>query len=212
MTPELLKAIAELIWPLIAAIIFFRLYPALRSMVQSRAFTLKIAGMEVSVQQASDQLQSQIDDLRKKLSELRGDLDRRAEMPVAVVQSRRILWVDDIPQNNAYAIAQLRARGYEVVEALSTNDAIAKLSRASPPFAAVISDMGRDERNVHNPTAGLELLGAMRKAGHEQPFLVCTTASAAQRYDSEVRAAGGSGATTSITEVFEFVRQATERA
>jgi CheY-like chemotaxis protein len=210
--PDLLRAIAAIAWPLITAVLVWRLYPVVRSIVQSRAFTVKVAGMEISVQQASEQIQSQIDDLRAKLSEVRAVVDKTSVAVEPHAPSRRILWVDDKPSNNAYAIAQLRDRGYEVIQALSTSEGMRTLSIASPPIAAVISDMAREESGTYRPDAGLELLSAMREAGHRQPFIVCTTAEAARHYDPAVRAGGGSGATTSFVEIFEFVRGATGTA
>jgi len=52
----------------------------------------------------------------------------------------------------------------------------------------------------------------MRMAGYQQPFLVCTTREAASRYSPIVTAAGGTGATTSILDVFDFVEAATNAA
>jgi CheY-like chemotaxis protein len=213
MSADLLRALSELAWPVIAALVLWRLYPLLREILRSRAFTVKVAGMEISAQQASEQLQSQIDDLRTKLSDVRQALDKRElPSPMPLTHSRRVLWTDDIPSNNAYAIAQLRERGYDVLQAVSTSDAMRVLGSASPPIAAVISDMGREEVGTYKPEAGLELLRAMRKAGCSQPFIVCTTPGAAQQYNGAVQAAGGSGATTSFVELFEFVRAATAAA
>jgi CheY-like chemotaxis protein len=213
MSADLLRALSEVAWPVIAALVLWRLYPLVREILRSRAFTVKVAGMEISAQQASEQLQSQIDDLRTKLSDVRQSLDKR-DLPLLapVTTSRRVLWTDDIPSNNAYAIAQLREQGYDVLQAVSTSDAMRVLGSASLPIAAVISDMGREETGTYKPEAGLELLRAMRKAGYSQPFIVCTTLVAAQQYNDAVQAAGGSGATTSFVELFEFVRAATAAA
>jgi CheY-like chemotaxis protein len=209
---DLLRAIAAVAWPVITAVLVWRLYPVVRSIAQSRAFKVKVAGMEISVQQASEQLQAQLDDLRAKLSEVRGAVDKTSVAVEPHVASKRVLWVDDQPVNNAYAIAQLRDRGYEVIQALSTSEGMRVLASATPPVAAVISDMAREEAGTYRPDAGLELLAAMRAANHRQPFIVCTTAEAARHYDGPVRAGGGSGATTSLVEVFEFVRGATGTA
>src|SRR5712691_8180050 len=109
MNAELVTAISQLAWPVIVAVLIWRLYPAIRAVADSRAFRVKVAGMEISVQQASEQLQSQIDDLRRKLSEIREVTAHQSTgpQPSPPVLSRRILWVDDKPSNNAYAIAQL---------------------------------------------------------------------------------------------------------
>jgi len=67
-----------------------------------------------------------------------------------------VLWVDDFPQNNMRETEILTAAGYKVDLAISTLEAIQKLS--SGRYSFVISDMGRGD----NPIAGLELLDWMR--------------------------------------------------
>lgn len=214
MSPDMIRAIAELAWPIMAVGLLWRLYPLIKEIARSRAFTLKVAGMEISAQQASEQLQDQIDDLRTKLSEIRTSLNSRdVPRPQATPSpGRRILWVDDVPANNAYAIAQLTARGLEVLQALSTAEAMRHLSPATPGVAAVISDMGREEGGTYKPDAGLELLKAMRQDGYMQPFIICTTGRAAAHYNAIVRAAGGAGATNSFVEIFDFIQAATGAA
>jgi len=211
MSPDLLRALAELLWPVIVSVALALLYPVIREVIRSKAFVIKVGGMEISVQEASEQLKAQIADLRTKLTEIRGTLDREevAAVSTAPSDSRQVLWVDDVPSNNAYAIAQLQDAGYDVLQARSTSDALQTLERASRSIAVVLSDMGRKEAGTVRPQAGLELLRAMRAAEHRQPFLICTTTKAADRYHSEVQTEGGSGATASLVEVFEFVRMAT---
>ncbi len=207
---ELAKSVAELAWPVIVAVLIWRLFPLLRSLVESRAFTVKVAGMEISVQEASQQIQAQIDDLRGKLSELRqqGNPSSVVSPTRRSTESRGVLWVDDVPTNNAFAVAQLRDRGHEVNQVTSTSEALKFLAAESPTIAAVLSDMGREEMGRFNPEAGLDLLAEMRRAGYIQPFLVCTTGQAASHYDAILRAKGGDGATNSLVEVFEFVKRA----
>lgn len=223
MNPDLIRAFGEVAWPIIAVVLLWRLYPLLRSVAQSRAFTVKVAGMEISVQQASEQLQAQIDDLQTKVAELRTTLEHRGPDAPATAAERkpapeptpeqggRVLWVDDNPPNNALAIAQLRSHGYEIIQALTTSEAMRFLG-SGMSIAAVLSDMGREEAGTYHPDAGLELLTAMRSTGFDQPVLVVTSGANARRYANDVVANSGSGATNSYVEILEFIRKHAEAA
>ena len=68
---EILEAIGSLAWPVIAVFVVWRFYPHLRQVIESRAFTIKIGGMEISAQDATSNLLKQINDLQDKVEELR---------------------------------------------------------------------------------------------------------------------------------------------
>jgi len=213
--------IAKAAWPIIAAVLLWFLYPALAAIIRSRSFSIKVAGMEVSVQDATEQLRTQIDDLQRQVIALRTGApaatttaaasSRRPKSgpdasPSPASARRRILWVDDNMSNNAFQIAQLNDAGITVVKSSSTADAMAIL-KGSAPFDAVISDMGRREQGAWQGEAGLGLLREMRSNGHDEPFIVYSSRAYATRHDAEVRKAGGDGATSSPVELLEWVRR-----
>jgi CheY-like chemotaxis protein len=218
---EWLQALASLLWPLIVLIVIWRLFPLIRSIAESRSFTVKIAGMEVSVQDATEKLREQIDDLQKKVIEIRsgypmagassavveaaiaGATAREGEAPPA--RPRAILWVDDKPSNNAIEVASLRQRGIEVKQSQTTEEALAVLSGGG--VSAVLSDMGRFEAGKFISRAGLALLKNMRRAGHNLPFLVYTSPSTARNQDAQVRETGGDGATASPVDLMEWIER-----
>ena len=84
--------------------------------------------MELSVQEATEQLRTNLEDLQKKVEELRAQTGHEtpaiaASAPQqAAVVPRRIVWVDDKPANNAFAIARLQDDDVEVVQVTSTED------------------------------------------------------------------------------------------
>lgn len=216
---ELIKALTPLAWPLILAFLLWRLFPAITAIVKSRAFSVKVAGMEVSVQDATEQVRAQIEDLQRQVIGLRGesgtakaakaaDTARSLAAPVAAPANRvpKVLWVDDVMSNNAFQIAQLHDQGVTVVQSGSTEDALSILA-GNPNFDAVISDMGRREGGAYRPDAGLILLNAMRKAGFQNPFMVYSSQKYAERNRAEVIAATGDGATSSPVELLEWVRR-----
>lgn len=219
---EWLQALASLLWPLIVLVVLWRVFPLVRDIAQSRSFTVKIAGMEVSVQDATEKLREQIDDLQKKVIEIRsghaaGAAPEAFAEPAgaqapggrnsdsSALRPRTILWVDDKPSNNALEVASLRQRGIDVKQSQSTEEALAVLSGGG--IAAVLSDMGRFESGRFVSRAGLALLKQMGKAGYNLPFLVYTSPSTARHQDAEVKALGGDGATASPVDLMEWIER-----
>ncbi len=94
-----------------------------------------------------------------------------AELSYHTSRITAVLWVDDFPDNNILVREILSAAGCSVDLALSTIEAIRKLS--SSRYAVVISDMGRG----NNPVAGLELLDWMRnqKGSRFLTLLYCSS-------------------------------------
>ena len=219
---KLLEALASLLWPFIVAVLLWKLFPALRGIVTSRSFAVKVGGIELSVQDATEQIRLQIEDLQKQVIQLRsaqgenglpnGPVEAGREAELAAVPAvqpaqtpRRILWVDDKPSNNAFEIAQLRKEGIDVQQASSTDEALACLTTGGP-FGAVISDMGRLEAGQFRAKAGAELAEAMRKDGITLPIMIYTSTRAAQGWDAAMRGAGSAGATASPTILLEWIR------
>ncbi len=88
-------------------------------------------------------------------------IDRAGDLP-------RVLWVDDRPQGNHHERAALARLQIEVVCATRTDEALALLRAAQPPFDLVISDWQRDG---DGPEAGLALARAMHDEGRKLPLL-----------------------------------------
>lgn len=208
---ELIKALTPLAWPLILGVILWVLFPTVKAIVTSRTFSVKIAGMEVNVQEATEQIRTQIADLQKQVMLLRSAERAKSSIPETIEASAtrnrtkplRVLWVDDNPSNNAFEIAQLQGRGVAVVPAASTDEAMEALKDQT--FDAVISDMVRRERGGNRYEAGLALLKTLRRSGNALPFLIYTSQEGAEDCDQTVKSAGGDGATASPVELLEWV-------
>jgi len=110
----------------------------------------------------------------------------------------KILWVDDRPDNNIYERRAFEAMGLKFTLALSTNEALEKLSNQR--FAAIISDMGRRE----GPREGYMLLDALRQQGDETPFLIYAGSNAPE-HKREATEHGGQGSTNNPHELFQMV-------
>ncbi len=115
---------------------------------------------------------------------------------------KRILWVDDNPQNNSDEIGVLKTQGYEFALATSTDEAMDMLGHQS--FEAVISDMKRKE----GAREGYTLLDGMRANGNQTPFLVYA-GSDLEAHKLEVRSHGGQGTTKNAVELLELLNNIT---
>lgn len=205
---DVIAAIASLAWPVLAGGVLWRLWPILRDLVQSRSFRIKVGGMEISVQQATEQLRVSVEDLQARVDELRRRENRsEGAGSQKVLRNRRVMWVDDVPENNAYEIARLREDGVEVVEVTSTRGAVRRLLEEAERVELVVSDMGREEGKGYNVDAGLDLISALRAGDFRKPIYVYCSFAAAERVRDRVRDAGGEGTTSSELELFEIFRR-----
>jgi CheY-like chemotaxis protein len=212
---RIIEALGSLLWPLLLAVVLFRLVPHLpglmvdvRQALRTRAFKVKVGGAELSVEQAAEQLRRQVTDLQ---SQVAAQLVERSPAAAAAApwpsQGRpTVLWVDDQPEANALEIAKLRDDGVEVLQARSTDEAmdVVTLRRG---VQAVITDLGRVEDGEYRPHAGLTLLRQLREAGFEQPVLVYTSARGVERDRGDAVAAGARRVTASPTELFAALRE-----
>lgn len=215
-TAETIDAVTGLIWPLLIVVLAWRLLPEIQKILGTRGFTVKAGGVEIGVQQLSDQLARGDEDLREQLSALKQELaadgieagETDAEVDATEPPPlQRILWVDDHPENNFYEIKALRDRDVTVELVKSTDECLGAIRSARTPFGAIISDMGRrEEDGKEHSDAGLELIGRLREQEIDTPVIVYASASAVVRYGERVRAAANGEATASATELMELLK------
>lgn len=213
MDAEILKALADLAWPVLATVILLILLPTIKRILHSREVSIKFGDMEVSVQDASDQLRKQVEDMQNQIRALTeqgfvsSDEVKTQALPdeETLAVSRLILWVDDKPANNAYEIAKFQGDGYEISTAESTSAALALLENGTVKPNAIISDLGRREGVWFNRTAGIDLIRGIRANDPSIPIYIYSSADCARKYEKEVYAAGGNGITASPVKLFEFV-------
>lgn len=217
----LIQAVSIMLIPLAAVILIILLFNPIRQIVANRKFTIKIAGFELSAQEASDQLRKQVDDLQKKIAMLEGKGAPNQQIPAmfdaTIAESpsplspapaplgpmagpMRILWVDDRPRNNAYEVAGLEDEGHRVLQVTSTDQALDQLSGSR--FDVVLSDMGRPEGR----DAGLDLLKRLREAGSEISFGFYTSQSSIKRTGEDMRKLGIFVATSSYVELLKALK------
>ncbi|WP_457654336.1 response regulator [Rhodocaloribacter sp.] len=237
MNADVINAIATLAWPVLAALLLFALLPTLIRVLRSRSVSIKFGDMELSVQDVSEQMRKQIEDLQNQVSALKSSLAppssgapaAGAPAPGAPAPGapaagaapaspatrtasparKSILWVDDRPENNAFEIAKLQEDGYEIATATSTKAALAQLESGSVWPDLIISDMGRREGTLYRRTAGLDLIRAVRAKNIDVPIFIYASNEAVRKYSDQVREAGGNGITASPMELMEFIARHT---
>lgn len=123
--------------------------------------------------------------------EQRGDID--------YLEGKRILWVDDYPENNRHPQSILKAAGVRIDLALETEEAYLTLDRNR--FDLIISDMGRGE----NRTAGLDLLKGLKERNNKTPAIIFASRNAINNYGEEAQMLGAKATAASITELLMTV-------
>ena len=82
------------------------------------------------------------------------------------VRARKLLWVDDYPDDDWFEREALQALGFIIVLARSTDEALAILE--SEPFDAIISDMVR----APDYQAGFTFLSRLKSRGISIPYII----------------------------------------
>lgn len=102
------------------------------------------------------------------------DLEKTGQYARALIDApdqKRILWVDDRPDNNRFETAALAKLQLEVVAVTSTKDALARLASDPEPFDLVLSDWQRPELHLDTLSAGIHLLRQLRKRNLTVPVV-----------------------------------------
>ncbi|MEL1263290.1 response regulator [Pseudoxanthomonas putridarboris] len=204
---KLISAVAALAWPLVLAALLYKLYEPIRALVESgrnRKFTIKVAGNELTMEEASEQQRLILSDLQAKLAELERNIrvDPVATMDAPLVEAttaKRILWVDDNPRNNSFLVASLEDRGVHVDTALSTDQAMAAFRKKH--YDIVLSDMGRPE----GEKAGIDLTRQIKSIRPDTPVFIFCGSWAARHWRKEALEAGASGITSSGTSLLSLL-------
>ena len=136
---------------------------------------------------------------RKDIAEV---VERASEV-TASMGPQRILWVDDMPQNNIREQNAMTALGMQVTTATSTEDALDRLDESK--FDVVITDMGRPG----NRQAPYELLEKMQERGHTEPVIIYAGSNRPE-HKEQARKLGAFGSTNRPDELLDLVTRAVE--
>jgi CheY-like chemotaxis protein len=219
---RIIEAIGSLLWPLLVAVLLIRVLPHVPSLVaelrramRTRAFTVKIGGAELTVEEAAEQLRRQVTDLQTHMAvqmaergELGGAAPATAEEAAPAPGQGRptILWVDDQPGDHTLELAKLRDDGVEVLLARSTAEAMDVLSLRRG-VQAIVTDLVRSEDGEFRSHAGLALLRQLKEAEQDQPVLVYTDGRRAELDRQDALDAGATVVTSSPLDLFAALRR-----
>jgi len=204
---ELITALSSLAWPVLFGILAFKFYKPIKTLIESaknRKFTFKVAGNELTMEEASEQQILLISDLQAKLAAMEKHLMANKSLSTPIKTNKdelacRILWVDDTPKNNSYFLASLREMGHGVDIALSTDEGIRKFKDHT--YDIVISDMGRPE----DKKAGVTLAKEIRALKSDVPFYIFCGTWAAKHMKQEALSAGVTDITASGTTLLSWL-------
>lgn len=209
-----LSAIADLLWPITALILLVVIYRPVSRMIgqiSNRGGTLKIGEFELSLPEIAQQQQFSISDLQAQVADLKkaiaassttvGKKSIAAETKAATIQAgKRILWVDDHPENNGSLQAALADQGFEIQNALTTEAALQLY--APSLFDFVISDMARGM----DRTAGLSIAKNIKQKDPAQKFAIYSGVNNAKRLAGQEEACDVDLITASPIELMSFLK------
>lgn len=164
------------------------------------------SGREIEVSELSRLQQNTLSDLQQTVAELASATPQNAasmeKMDAAVTPTpatsvKRVLWVDDEPDNNTLLVEQLINAGVKVDQAMSTDEALKFISANS--YDAIISDIGRMEGKNYVADAGVVLTQQVQRLAPNTPLLVFTSSRGATLHASALFAKGAHLVTTSGT-------------
>lgn len=89
----------------------------------------------------------------------------RASRHLGLLQRAKILWVDDVPDNNFNEIKMLHQLRTDVTTARSTDEAVALMEKQT--FDIVLSDLKRGDDDL----AGLTMLGRLKDSHPGLPVI-----------------------------------------
>lgn len=202
---KLISSLATLAWPLVIGVLLYKLQDPIRTLIESargRKFTIKVAGNELTMDEASEQLGAAVGDLQLKVAALEkrlseGGLPGPASASIlgeaVPTSNKRILWVDDNPKNNSFLVSALQERGARVDIALSTDAGLSMFRKQR--YDMVLSDMGRPE----GERAGLDLTRRIKEIRPEVPVYIYCGAWAATNLHQDALDAGVATITASST-------------
>lgn len=72
---EIVDAVTALAWPVLVAVVLWLLLPTIKEIIGKRGFSVKVGGIEIGVQELSEQLARGDDDLRDQILALKRRLD-----------------------------------------------------------------------------------------------------------------------------------------
>ncbi|MBL8660283.1 MAG: response regulator [Rhodospirillales bacterium] len=167
---ELVKILPSALWLVVAIIVVLIFYRPIKNQLLPLVTGLKIGGIECSFVreaiQASVALARKHGNWQVEVSEEDASLAMdRASRHLGLLQKAKILWVDDVPENNFNEIKMLHQLRADVETAHGTDEALERL--AKQPFDIILSDLKRGD----DAGAGLAMLNRLKDSRPALPVI-----------------------------------------
>lgn len=168
---KLIETIPALAWVVFAGVVYFTIRRPLVLHILPRLTMVRGPGVELTL--ADDLLDKASENVSGTAcsttavtaSERRGVLGR-LDHAASYLQDGRILWVDDVPENNRYLTRLFGEFGMQVDSARSTEEALHLLGHRS--YDMVLTDI----RRGNDPQAGIRMLQEFRDHGINLPVVI----------------------------------------
>jgi CheY-like chemotaxis protein len=195
----------KLIWPLVFLIVVLTVLFMSRGHFAPKDIELSAKGLKVSFYLVQAEERGGPGGQASKLPIDEKMIIRAAGAAQSIsLVGKRILWVDDNPENNINERQALEALGLTFTLAENTTQALEKLNRES--FDAVISDFKRKD----DYQGGYTLLAALKERNLKIPYLIYSS-SASSELEAEAKRRGALGETNRPTRLFELVIEALQK-
>jgi CheY-like chemotaxis protein len=170
MTPEILEIIPSILWFLLVLGIIVLFYKPIKEELLPNLSGIKAMGVEMSFIKKSINAAVTLAKKDPKWNVRVPDEDKeivleRARRNINTLRNSRILWIDDVPENNRNEKKMFRKLRVSVEIAKSTDGALGKLK--DDEYDVILSDMERD----NDSTAGLTFLQKFRKIDKTTPVI-----------------------------------------
>jgi CheY-like chemotaxis protein len=206
----LAKLAHEFMWPVTAMIVVYWFRKPLLHLIGSiREGSIKLGMLELQMKQAAAEAATTAEIKKeagtpKTLSLAPGVgksqrlVDWLLHIPLDELTGRKVLWVDDHPENNALEAQSLTALGIDITFVESTADAMRAIK--GNEFDVVISDMARHD----DDQAGYSLLEKVRAVRPTMPFILYSSSHSVDQARS-IASSGAYGSTSKASELVELV-------
>ncbi|NIW80883.1 MAG: response regulator [Calditrichae bacterium] len=170
LTIELIKLIPAILWFLLAVVLVLLFYKPIRHNLLPQLSAFKALGMEFSFVRESISTAIEVAEKSKKWEvtipeEDRISVENRVRKHLHLFRHVRILWIDDVPENNRDVEEMFNRLNVRLDNATGTEEALSKLKHHQ--YDVILSDMVRDG----DQTAGLKFLAQYSRQKKRVPVI-----------------------------------------
>lgn len=167
---ELIKLIPSLLWFTLAVVLFIKFFRPIRYELFPKISGIKAMGIELSFITKSINAALEFAEKNPKWkvtipSSAKENILKRAQNHLEVIKDARILWIDDVPENNINEWKMLLQLNAKIEIAKTTESALDMLKKNT--YDLIISDMARNDEQ----DAGLKFLDKYRKDEKSVPVI-----------------------------------------